>query len=128
LRRVTTNQIDHVLEQLDEFVRLPDSAADDHDAVRLRLQRVRDDRARRRSDLDEAGIDLDACLDEPLVPHRDCDLDGCRIEARNRARIQSDQEYGCHASMLSRPKPKSTARQTLAPVTAARWPAVRGAP
>ena len=39
-------------------------------------------RARRRPDLDEACIDLDACLDKPLVPHRDCDLDGCRIEAR----------------------------------------------
>ncbi len=87
---MATNQIDHVLEELDEFVGLPDAAADDHDAVRLCLQGVSDDRARSCVDLDEAGVDFDARVDEAFVPDRDSELDGCGIEPRNLARIESD--------------------------------------
>ena len=45
-------------------------------------------------DLNEAGVDVDACVDKAFVPDRDSELDGCGIEAWNFARIETDQETG----------------------------------
>jgi hypothetical protein len=70
LRRVTANQINHVLEQLDEIVRLPDPTADDHDSRTASLSSAFAIIARAaRVDPDKAGVDLDASI-ATLPPSR----------------------------------------------------------